>query len=57
MLHYHLGLTLHAMDRNQEAVAAFEKALALDSDFPEAVDARRQLEEARRSEPGSTSTS
>jgi tetratricopeptide (TPR) repeat protein len=55
MLHYHLGLTLRAMDRNPEAVAAFERALALDADFPEAVDARRLLEEARR-RPVATST-
>jgi tetratricopeptide (TPR) repeat protein len=48
MLHYHLGLTLRAMDRNAEAAAAFERALALDADFPEAVDARRLLEESRR---------
>jgi len=57
MLHYHLGLTLHEMDRNQEALAAFEKALALDADFPEAVDARRQIEEARRSPAPSPSNS
>jgi tetratricopeptide (TPR) repeat protein len=56
-LHYHLGLTLHALERNDEAVAAFEKALALDSDFPEAGDARRKLEKAQRSPDGSMSTS
>jgi tetratricopeptide (TPR) repeat protein len=52
MLHYHLGLTLDALDRNDEAVDAFEKALALDSNFPEAEDARRRLEEAHRPDSG-----
>jgi len=47
-LRYHLGLTLDALHRNEEAVDAFEKALAIDSDFPDAADARRRLEAARR---------
>jgi tetratricopeptide (TPR) repeat protein len=45
--HYHVGLTLSALDRDAEAVAAFERALALDSGFAGAVDARRQLEATR----------
>ena len=45
--HYHVGLTLSALDRDAEAAAAFERALALDSGFAGAVDARRQLEAAR----------
>jgi len=57
MLHYHLGLTLRALERNREAVAAFERALALDSEFPEAVDARKRLEEARRAPTGTANTS
>jgi len=48
-LRYHLGLSLDALHRDEEAAAAFEKALALDSDFPDAADARRRLEAARRS--------
>ena len=56
-LHYHLGLTLYALKRNDEAVAAFETALALDSDFPEASNARREIEKVQRSRDGSTSTS
>jgi len=55
MLHYHLGLTLHAMERNREAAAAFERALALDSEFPKAVDARKRLDEAR-SAPAETAS-
>jgi tetratricopeptide (TPR) repeat protein len=47
-LRYHLGLTLDALNRNEEAVDAFEKALAIDSDFPDAADARRRLEAGRR---------
>ncbi len=56
--HYHLGLSLSALDRNAEAAAAFERALALDSGFAGAVDARRQLEAAKsRVRPHSTTGS
>ena len=48
-LHYHLGLTLDALDRDEEAANAFEKALAIDADFPDAADARQRLEAAGRS--------
>jgi len=47
-LHYHMGLTLDALSRDEEAAEAFEKALALDSDFPGAEDARMRLERAAR---------
>ena len=47
-LHYHMGLTLDALSRSEEAAEAFKKALALDSDFPEAEDARKRLERAGR---------
>ncbi len=43
ILHYHLGLTLHALGRDAEAAAAFETALGIDADFRNAEDARRLL--------------
>lgn len=49
--HYHAGLSLQAMGRNDEAAAAFERALALGS-FAEADDARRQLEAAKAGASG-----
>jgi len=45
--HYHMGLALQALGRNPEAVSSFERALALDTKFGEADDARRQLEAAK----------
>jgi tetratricopeptide (TPR) repeat protein len=53
--HYHVGLTLSALERNAEAAAAFERALALDSEFAGAADARRQLEAARRGDAANSS--
>jgi tetratricopeptide (TPR) repeat protein len=47
--HYHLGLALRALGRQGEAITAFERALALDADFPDAEQARRELEAARSS--------
>jgi len=44
---YHLGLALAAAGRSQEAVEAFEKALATGTTFPEADAARSELERAR----------
>ncbi len=41
--HYHRGLALKALERNQEAAEAFEEALAGAEDFPDASDARREL--------------
>ncbi|MEE9607483.1 MAG: tetratricopeptide repeat protein, partial [Myxococcota bacterium] len=55
--HYHLGLALRALDRNPAAARHFAKALALDSDFPGAEDARRQLEAARSLDPEATNRS
>jgi tetratricopeptide (TPR) repeat protein len=56
-LHYHLGLSLDALDRGEEAADAFEKALALDANFPGADDARRRLERAQRMKVGASSAS
>jgi tetratricopeptide (TPR) repeat protein len=55
--HYHLGLTLSALERDAEAAEAFETALALDPRFPGADDARRQLEAARNAAPEAPSSS
>jgi len=46
-IQYHLGLALAAAGRSQEAVEAFEKALAAGTTFPEADAARQELERAR----------
>lgn len=56
-LRYHLGLTLDALHRSTEAADAFEKALAIDSDFPDAADARRRLEATRRPSAAAASPS
>jgi tetratricopeptide (TPR) repeat protein len=48
IVHYHLGLSLMAGGRKQEAAEAFERALELNPAFPGSSDARRLLEEARR---------
>jgi len=53
---YHQGLALRALGREDEAVEAFERALE-EGDFPEADEARRQLEAARHSEAESGSPS
>jgi tetratricopeptide (TPR) repeat protein len=45
---YHQGLALRALGREREAAEAFQAALA-HGDFPEAEDARQQLEAARDS--------
>jgi tetratricopeptide (TPR) repeat protein len=55
-IYYHLGLALRAMDRDQEAVAAFSTALKLDDDFPEADDARRQIDGIRQGDAGSNAS-
>jgi tetratricopeptide (TPR) repeat protein len=47
IVHYHLGLSLLAEGRKQEAADAFQRALELNPDFPGSTDARRLLEEAR----------
>lgn len=53
---YHLGLAFLALGREGDATRAFERALAL-GDFPEAEEARRQLEAARHPEAESRSSS
>lgn len=45
--HYHLGLALAAANRPDEASAAFDAALALDPEFGEAAQAKRDLEKAQ----------
>jgi tetratricopeptide (TPR) repeat protein len=45
---YNLGLTLQKLDQNEKAARAFESALAISDDFPEAVEARRQLYKTSR---------
>lgn len=45
--HYHMGLALKSLGRNDEAAPAFERALKLDDKFSNADDARRQLEAAK----------
>jgi tetratricopeptide (TPR) repeat protein len=47
IVHYHLGLSLMAEGRKQEAAEAFQRALDLNPEFPGSSDARRLLEEAR----------
>ena len=48
-LQYHRGLALRALGRDDAAADAFEQALRHGS-FPEAEDARQQLEAARHPE-------
>ena len=55
-VHYHLGMALRALERNEEAVQEFESALTLDSEFPQAEDARQQLEGLRARAPAASSS-
>ena len=48
-LQYHRGLALRALGREDDAAKAFEEALR-HGNFPEAEDARQQLEAARHPE-------
>jgi tetratricopeptide (TPR) repeat protein len=41
--HYHLGLTLREMGRDRQAARAFQKALEINPQFPEAEHAREML--------------
>jgi tetratricopeptide (TPR) repeat protein len=50
-LHYHLGLALDALERGDEATASFRRALQLDSNFPDAEDARRRIEAKGQTSP------
>jgi Flp pilus assembly protein TadD len=43
--HYHLGLAYSGTGRNAQARTALERALALDSTFDGAIDARLTLEQ------------
>jgi tetratricopeptide (TPR) repeat protein len=42
-VHYHMGLALAALGRDDEAKQAFEEALAINPSFQDAPDARRRL--------------
>jgi tetratricopeptide (TPR) repeat protein len=42
--HYHMGLTLYAMGRKEQAARAMQMSLDIDANFAEADDARRILE-------------
>ncbi len=42
--HYHMGLTLYAMGRKEQAARAMQTSLDIDANFAEADDARRILE-------------
>ncbi|MDJ0864608.1 MAG: tetratricopeptide repeat protein [Myxococcota bacterium] len=53
--HYHLGLALRALGRESDAIPALERALALDEEFSDAEQARRELEAARASLSASSS--
>ncbi len=57
VIHYHLGLALRALGQNAEAAEAFERALALDQNFPEAASARSELEAAKASASSTPSSS
>lgn len=45
--YYHLGLALKALDRNSEAVTAFQRCLEISPDFPDAENVRRELDAAQ----------
>jgi tetratricopeptide (TPR) repeat protein len=49
---YHLGLALRALGDTEQAKVAFEKALAVAVDFPEAASARQALDELRAPSSG-----
>ncbi len=53
-IYYHMGLALRALERDQEAIQAFETALALDADFPDAAAARREIDGLRRQRENSS---
>lgn len=40
---YHLGIVYSEKGGKPQAIAAFEKALTIDRNFPEAADAQRRL--------------
>lgn len=47
LFHHHMGLALRALGRQGDAAAAFARALELDAAFPQADEARREMEAAR----------
>lgn len=47
LFHHHMGLALRALGRQGEAATAFARALELDAGFPEADEARREMEAAK----------
>jgi tetratricopeptide (TPR) repeat protein len=49
--YYHLGLALRGARRNRSAVEAFDRALALDPELPQAAIARREREAALAGAP------
>ena len=51
---YHLGLGLKALGRNDDARAAFERALASAAQFPEADESRREIEGLAQAPAGSS---
>jgi tetratricopeptide (TPR) repeat protein len=55
-IHYHRGLALRALGREEQAAQALQQALG-QGEFPQAEDARQQLEAARHSEVGPGSSS
>jgi len=57
LLHYHLGLVLQDLGRQEEAVEAFRQALAIDPEFPEAGEAREAIEAAGAQTAGAPASS
>lgn len=57
LLHHHLGLALKAAHRIDEATRAFEQALAVDPDFPEAAQAKQEVEAMRAAQAASANPS
>lgn len=49
LTHYYIGLALQSLDRQSEAMLAFQAALALDGKFLNADDARQKIEGIRAS--------
>jgi tetratricopeptide (TPR) repeat protein len=56
LTHYYIGLALQALDRDREALLAFQAALALDEEFLNAADARRQIDGLRANAQSASSS-
>ncbi len=52
---YHLGMAAQAMGQNEQAAAAFERALSAPQDFFHKEDAKRSIVSLRNAKPGGTS--